>query len=127
MSTWTSTELDRIGGAEELRISSRRRDGSFSKAIIIWVARVGDDLFVRSAYGPDNPWYVSARRRGAGRISAGGVEREVDFADASDASAEAIDAAYHAKYDPISSPRIVATVVGEKVHPLTLRLVPRDA
>lgn len=127
MSTWTGDELDRIGGAEELRISSRRRDGSFSRGIIIWVVRVGDDLYVRSAYGPDNPWYVNARRRRTGRIAAAGVEREVDFADASDAEPEAIDAAYHTKYDPISSPRIVATVVGEKVHPLTLRLVPRDA
>ena len=127
MSTWTGDELERIGGAEELRISSRRRDGSFSRGIIIWVVRVGDDLYVRSAYGPDNPWYVNARRRRTGRIAAAGVEREVDFADASDAEPEAIDAAYHTKYDPISSPRIVATVVGEKVHPLTLRLVPRDA
>ncbi len=127
MGAWTDEELDRIGGAEELRISSRRRDGSFSKPIIIWVVRVGDDLYVRSAYGPDNPWYVNARRRGRGRIVSAGIEREVDITDASDADATAIDAAYHAKYDPISSPRIVATVVGEKVHPLTLRLVPRDA
>jgi hypothetical protein len=127
MSTWTSDELDRIAAAEELRISSRRRDGSFSRPIIIWVVRVGDDLFVRSAYGPDNPWYVNARRRRRGRISAGGVQRDVDFGDVAPADAEAIDAAYHAKYDPISSPRIVATVVGEKVHPLTLRLVPREA
>lgn len=127
MSTWTSEELDRIGRSEELRISSRRRDGSFSKPIIIWVVRVGDDLYVRSAYGPDNPWFVNARRRRRGRITVGGIERDVDFVDASDTSADVIDAAYHAKYDPISSPRIVATVVGEKVHPLTLRLVPRDA
>ncbi|MGW4929078.1 DUF2255 family protein [Agromyces sp. NPDC004153] len=126
MSTWTSDELDRIGGAEELRVSSRRRDGSFSRPIIIWVVRVGDDLFVRSAYGPSNPWFVNARRRGRGRITAGGVEREVDFADASGADPEAIDASYHAKYDPISSPRIVATVVGEQVHPLTLRLAARE-
>ena len=126
MSTWTSDELDRIGGAEELRVSSRRRDGSFSKPIIIWVVRVGDDLFVRSAYGSNNPWYVNARRRGHGRITAGGVEREVDFTDASGIDAAAIDAAYHAKYDPISSPRIVATVVGEKVHPLTLRVEARE-
>ena len=125
MSSWTSEELDRIGGAEELRISSRRRDGSSSKPITIWVVRVGDDLFVRSAYGPDNPWYVNARRRGRGRISAGGVEREVDIVDAAGTDPEAIDAAYHAKYDPISSPRIVATVVGERVHPLTLRLEAR--
>lgn len=127
MATWTAEELERIGSAEELRISSLRRDGSFSRPVIIWVVRVGDDLFVRTAYGPDNPWYVNARRRGRGRISAGGVEREVEFADAADADAPAIDAAYHAKYDPISSPRIVATVVGERVHPLTLRVVPLDA
>lgn len=127
MSTWTSDELDRIAAAEELRISSRRRDGSFSRPIIIWVVRVGDDLFVRSAYGPDNPWYVNARRRRRGRISAGGVQRDVDFEDVAPADAEAIDAAYHAKYDPMSSPRAIATVVGEKVHPLTLRLVPREA
>lgn len=127
MATWTAEELERIGSAEELRISSLRRDGSFSRPVIIWVVRVGDDLFVRTAYGPDNPWYVNARRRGRGRISAGGVEREVEFADAADDDAHAIDAAYHAKYDPISSPRIVATVVGEKVHPLTLRVVPLDA
>lgn len=127
MAAWTAEELERIGSAEELRISSRRRDGSFSRPVIIWVVRVGDDLFVRTAYGPDNPWYVNARRRGRGRIAAGGVEREVEFADAADADAVAIDAAYHAKYDPISSPRIVATVVGEKVQALTLRLVPLDA
>ncbi|MRG58464.1 DUF2255 family protein [Agromyces sp. CFH 90414] len=126
MDTWSDDELDRIGTAEELRISSRRSDGSFSKPITIWVVRVGDDLFVRSAYGADNPWFANARRRGAGRISAVGVERTVAFEDASDASAEAIDAAYHAKYDPVSSPRIVATVVGERVHPLTIRLVPRS-
>jgi len=125
MATWTEDELVRIAEAEELRISSLRRDGSRSKPIIIWVVRVGDDLFVRSAYGPDNPWYVNARRRGRWRIAAGGVERDVVFADASGTPAEAIDAAYHEKYDPISSPRIVATVVGERVHPLTLRLVPR--
>ena len=59
MGDWTDDELDRIGAAEELRISSRRRDGSFSPPIIIWVVRVG--------------------------------------------------------------------VVGERAHPLTLRLVPRDA
>lgn len=127
MAAWTAEELERIGSAEELRISSRRRDGSFSRPVIIWVVRVGDDLFVRTAYGPDNPWYVNARRRGRGRIAAGGVEREVEFADAADADAVAIDAAYHVKYDPISSPRIVATVVGEKVQALTLRLVPLDA
>jgi hypothetical protein len=38
----------------------------------------------------------------------------------------ALDAAYHAKYDRYGA-RIVRTVVGDSVAPLTIRLVPRDA
>ena len=35
------------------------------------------------------------------------------------------DEAYHAKYDRFG-PAIVGTVVGEKVVPVTIRLLPRD-
>jgi hypothetical protein len=31
------------------------------------VVGVGDDLCVRSAYGPDNDWYRRAKQSGAGR------------------------------------------------------------
>ena len=41
MSGWTTDELRAIGDAEELRIASRRLDGSLRKAIIIWVVRHG--------------------------------------------------------------------------------------
>jgi hypothetical protein len=49
----------------------------------------------------------------------------VSFEDASDGPHEAIDAAYHAKYDRYDR-RIVATVVGSQAAPGTLRLVPLD-
>ena len=46
MTTWTSTELNRIGKAEELQIASLRRDGTLRKPVIIWAVRVGDDLYM---------------------------------------------------------------------------------
>jgi hypothetical protein len=51
MSTWTSDELETIGGAEELEIASLRRDGTLRRPVTIWVVRHGDDLYVRSVNG----------------------------------------------------------------------------
>ena len=48
MTAWTSEELNKIGKAEELQIASLRKDGSLRSMRIIWVVRVGDDLYVRS-------------------------------------------------------------------------------
>jgi hypothetical protein len=45
MSTWTSDELVRIGGAEELRIAPLRADGTLRNPVIIWVVRHGDELY----------------------------------------------------------------------------------
>ena len=124
--TWTSDELSRIGDAEELRIASTRTDGSLRPFVIIWVVRVGDDLYVRSAFGSANPWFVRAKASGTGRITAGGIEKDVVFAEA-DASVHAdIDAAYHAKYDRFG-PAIVGTVVGPKTVETTIRLEPRES
>ena len=119
--TWTDDERTRIGAAEELRLASRRPDGSLRPYVIMWVVRVGDDLYVRSAYGPDNPWYRRARASGTGHIRAGGLERDVTFADADPDVHAAIDAAYHAKYDR-HGPRIVGTVVGPDAAAVTIRL-----
>ena len=119
--TWTPQELDRVGRAQELQLASKRRQGGFSKYVTMWVVRVGDNLYVRSAYGPENPWYRRARSAGQGRVRAGGVERDVTFASA-DATIQAdIDAAYHAKYDRYG-PQIVGSVTGPHAHAVTVRL-----
>jgi hypothetical protein len=44
MSGWTSEELSKIGTADELRISSLRRDGTLRSPTTIWVVRHGEDL-----------------------------------------------------------------------------------
>jgi len=123
MQTWTSQELDRIGKAEELQLASRRGDGTLRPYVTMWVVRAGNDVYVRSAYGPDNPWYRRAKASGAGRIRAGGVERDVTFAAATPGAHAGIDAAYHAKYDRYG-PAIVGSVVSDKAVPVTIRLVP---
>lgn len=123
--TWTTEELQRIGGSTEVQVSSERPDGTIRPYVTIWLVRVGDELYVRSAYGTDNPWYRRAKASGAGRIRAGRFERGVTFAEAGSQVHPAIDAAYHAKYDRYG-PQIVGTVVGDRAAAGTLRLVPRD-
>ena len=125
MTTWTDEELKRIGDAQELQLSSARPDGSMRPYVTMWVVRAGEDLYVRSAYGPTNPWYRRARASGVGRVRAGGVERDVTFAEATPTAHPAIDAAYHAKYDRYG-PQIVGSVVGPKAADVTVRLVPRE-
>src|SRR5215217_3684177 len=125
MSTWTSDELGKIGGAEELQLASLRRDGTPRPYVTMWVVRAGDDLYVRSAYGPDNPWFRRAKASGTGRIRAGGLERDVTFAEAAPGVHAAINAAYHAKYDRYGS-RIVGSVVGPGARAMTIKLVLRS-
>jgi hypothetical protein len=93
--------------------------------VTIWVVRVEDDLYVRSAFGPSNPWYRRAKTSGAGRIRAGGMERDVSFAEPAAGVAAAIDEAYHAKYDRYGS-ALVDPVVGPHAAEVTIRLVPRS-
>lgn len=123
---WPNEDLKRIGGAQELQLASLRQDGTLRPYVTMWVVRAGDDVYVRSAYGPDNPWYRRAKASGAGRIRAGGLERDVTFANATPDARPAIDAAYHAKYDRYG-PAIVGSVVGDHAAPLTIRLLPRTA
>jgi hypothetical protein len=124
--TWTSEELSRVGEAEELQIASTRKDGTLRPYVTIWVVRVGNDIYVRSAYGADNPWFVRAKASGIGRIRAGEVEKDVVFTDATASAFEDIDAAYHVKYDRFGA-GIVGTVVGPRAVDTTLKLEPRTA
>jgi hypothetical protein len=122
---WTGAELATIGRAEELELASPRDDGTLRPYVTMWVVRAGDELYVRSARGPANGWYVRALRSRVGRIRAGGLERDVAFAAAAPDVHAGIDAAYHAKYDRYG-PAIVGSVVGNQAHDVTIRLLPRN-
>lgn len=120
--TWTEDELAAVGAADELHIAPYRPDGSSRAEVIVWAVRSGDELFVRTAYRPESAWYRRALESGRARIRAGGVERDVTVVRvAPDADHDAIDAAYHAKYDRYGA-AYVDPVVGDAVRELTLRL-----
>jgi hypothetical protein len=124
MTAWSADELARIGGADELDLASRRPDGSLRPFVTIWVVRSGDDVYVRSAHGYDNPWFQRALASREGRIRAGGVERDVAFEEPAPGVHADVGAAYHAKYDRYG-PRMVGTVVSPEAIRSTLKVVPR--
>jgi hypothetical protein len=119
---WTTDQLARLGDAEELRLAPRRADGTLYPFTTMWVVRAADSLYVRSAGGPQRPWYRHALASGRGRIRAGGIESDVNFAQADPGTQGAVDAAYHAKYDGYG-PTIVGHVTGTGAHAVTVRLL----
>jgi hypothetical protein len=73
---------------------------------------------------PGTGWHRVARRSHAGRIRAGGVERDVTIEDADGAVNEQVDAAYRVKYRRYAG--IVGSITNDEARSTTLRLVPRD-
>jgi hypothetical protein len=88
MCTLAEKELARVAGADELYVSTRRPDGSLQRH---------PDLA-----GP-----------GLGRITSGGVEKDVTLEPIAELSDE-VTAAYHAEYDRYG-PGLVGTVTGGDV------------
>ncbi|MFB4280315.1 DUF2255 family protein [Nonomuraea sp. MTCD27] len=126
MATWTGDELSTIGYAEELELASRREDGTLRPPVTIWVVRVGDELYVRCMNGRSGAWYRGTQTRHQGRISAGGVEADVTFADAGPADAavhDQIDEVYRTKYRRYGA-NIIDGVVNPGSRDATIRLVP---
>ncbi len=124
MTTWTSDELTRIGNAEELEIASLRGDGTLRKPVTIWVVRLGDDLYIRSVNGRTSAWFRGVQVRYAGRIWAGGVEKDVTFVEESSPDTNSqIDAAYLTKYRRY--PQYVAPMVVPAAQAATIKIMPR--
>jgi hypothetical protein len=125
MAAWTEDELRRIGTAEELEIAPVRSDGTLRASRPIWVVRVGDDLYVRAAYGAGSGWHRIARASGQARVSAGGVEKDVTVQDADVGVRDAVDGAYREKYGRRYA-SIVDSITDADHRATTLRLMPRS-
>jgi len=125
MTSWTRNDLERIGAADELQLASFKEDGTLRKPVIIWVVRAGDDLYVRSYRGREGAWFRHIQLRPEGRISAGGVTKNVTFVDVSDDEAlnNEIDAAYQSKYQRYSA-TYVDPMIAPQARATTLKLVP---
>ncbi|WP_200207743.1 DUF2255 family protein [Micromonospora coerulea] len=125
MPGWTPDELTSIAQADELDLTSERRDGSLRHPVTMWVVRDGDDLYVRSMHGTSGAWFRGTQTRHQGHIRSGGVHKDVTFVVDTDPDLnDRIDDAYRSK-----SRRYGADIVGGVVNPgsraATIRLVPR--
>ena len=108
-------------------MSSVRRDGSLSRPRTVWIARLGDQLYVRSVNGPDAAWYRLTRTFHQGRIEAHGVARDVTWVDI-DATEQpavitAVDEEYARKYRGSTS--AIAHINSPLVRSTTMRVEPR--
>jgi len=122
MSQWSKDELQRINGSDELQIAAVRDDGTMRDGRPIWVVRVGDDLFVRAAYGRGSGWHQVARASGRARITAGGVQKDVAVKGADESLLDEVDDAYRTKYARHAS--IVESITDAEHRATTLQLVP---
>jgi hypothetical protein len=123
--SWTDADLARFGGAQEVRIAGTRSDGSTRKPVIVWVVRVGDDLYTRSVNGSDAAWFRGTRATHQGQLSAGALTSEVDFVDAVGEADSEIDAAYERKYGRYPGP--VASITSPTARATTLKIVPHQS
>ena len=123
MTSWTADELSRIAAADELELAARRPDGSLRSPVTIWVVRYLDGLYVRSWRGATAAWFRAVQAGREGRISAGGVAKDVVFVAVGEQGLNnAVDVAYRSKY---GRSRYATPMVSEPAHSTTLTVVPR--
>ncbi|MGI5330534.1 DUF2255 family protein [Actinomadura nitritigenes] len=126
MSGWTNQELETIANADELQIAPDQEEGGQRGPTTIWVVGDGEELYVRSYRGGQGGWYRTARSTGHGRISSGGVTKDVSFTDAAgDADLNArLDTVYRTKYGRYAR-QYVDPMVADTARATTLKLTPR--
>jgi hypothetical protein len=123
MAPWTSDDLNKIGGAEELDIASMRADGTLRKPVTIWVVRVGDALYIWAYKGRNGPWFRGTQTRHADHIRSGGVDKDVTFVDVADPDIiDQVDAAYRSKYGHYSAEYVDPMLTAE-ARAATIKLV----
>ena len=124
MNTWPKDELKRIAETDDLHISPLREDGKTNgMPTWIWSVVVDDGLYVRGYNGQKSRWYQAAVRQKAGRITAGGVTKEVSFETVDGAINERIDDAYRTKYKGSS---YLSPMIGTRARSATVKVVPRN-
>jgi hypothetical protein len=119
---WTTEELRAIDAVDELRMATRRPDGTLRKPVIVWVVRHDDCVYVRSVGGRTASWFRGAQTTHDAHVEIDDVEKGVTLVE-TDGVADEIDAAYRAKYGRYTG--IVDHVLSPEARAATLKLVPR--
>ncbi|BDH55736.1 DUF2255 family protein [Tsukamurella sp. PLM1] len=109
--------------AQEIEISSYRKDGTLRRWVPIWSVPVGDAVYVRSAFGVDGGWYKWARITGVARVRANGLEADVTLVpDTTDEVQRLVDEGFETKYR--GGADALRTMVTEPARSATVRLDP---
>jgi hypothetical protein len=123
MNSWTKDELRKIAETDDLRISPFCEDGrTYGTPTWIWSVVVDCAVFVRAHNGSASRWHRAAIQQKAGRITAGGVTKEVSFEAAKNSIQERIDEAYRAKYK--GSPYL-QSMIGDRARSATVEILPQ--
>jgi hypothetical protein len=120
-SGWSPDELRVLTDALEIEVSAPRRDGTPGRAVPIWVAVAGSDVFVRTWRRRTTGWYGGAVRSATAHLRVGELSVDVIVTDIGDANAGLVDAAYRDKYGELAARSVVTADAAAS----TLQLTPR--
>lgn len=96
---FSTTDLEAIDSADNLKISPFRADGiTYGTPTWIWSVVVDGHLYVRAYNGIKSRWYQSAMKQKAGKINAAGMIKEVLFEKVDSNINDKIDDTYKNKY-----------------------------
>jgi hypothetical protein len=115
---WTKAELKKIAETDDLHVAPFRDDRkTYGTPTWIWSVVVEDGVYARAYNGQTSRWYQAAMPQKAGRITASGMVKEVDFDRVDGPISDLIDEAYQAKYK--GSPYLPA-MIGARARSATL-------
>lgn len=121
--TWTSNELESIAATDDLHIAPFRDDGvTTGTPTWIWSVVVDGALYVRAYNGRNSRWYKSAMKQKAGRVTAVGMTKEVDFEPVDGPLNDRIDEAYRAKYNRSG---YLGSMISDRARAATVRVTAR--
>ena len=124
MVSWSEDELRKIGGSDDLHISTLREDGkTYGTPTWIWSVVVGESLYVRAYSGTDSRWYKAAVKQKRGRITAAGMIKDVTFEAVDGPLNDRVDDAYAAKYK--SSPYL-PPMISKRSRSATVKIEPTE-
>ena len=122
MSNWSADELRKFADTDDLHISPFREDGkTYGTPTWIWSVVVDDALYVRAYNGQESRWYHAAVQQKAGRVTTGGMTKEVTFEPVEGPINGRIDDAYRAKYR--NSPYLTP-MIGAGARAATVNVIP---
>ncbi len=123
---WSQAQLERIEETEELRIATKRADGTLRRWLPIWVVSVGEQVYVRTWYRRDSGWFAHALDSRRARIRVPDLVLDVTVEDLGDDRADlrvGVDDAYRCKYERYGNAS-VDRMVNDAAAATTLRLIP---